>query len=227
MKNAKKHAQLFLEALGIDLFTPRHLDLIAEFIEAKRTDVEQLLNQLGSWDEMDLKKAQLFLATLYNGPASPKQAFGEVFGLNVDWKQNLLLQHLNAGITLGQLHAWWNNSQIQALPELPSPYIKASNGEPLIDFVTNMGNVGIENISTDLQVFLSAERCVFDGRDEPGVITEHIYNIFDWEEVEQDFIAYFTDTDVVPTQNALLQELKTLHDALHEQGCSHLRIIKS
>jgi len=47
--------------LGIRNYTKRHLQIIEDFLESKETSANLLLDELGSWDEYDLKITEDFL----------------------------------------------------------------------------------------------------------------------------------------------------------------------
>lgn len=52
----------FLAVLGITNCTSRHVSLVSEFLtKGDFSNVESLLDELGGWDSVDLKKANEFL----------------------------------------------------------------------------------------------------------------------------------------------------------------------
>ena len=59
MKN--KEAEELLIRLGVVNFTKRHIGIINDFIESEDIDSEELLTQLGGWDENDLKITKKWL----------------------------------------------------------------------------------------------------------------------------------------------------------------------
>ena len=50
-----------LQRLGIVFYTKRHLQIVEDFLSSGETDVTKLLDQLGKWDEADLRIAKNFL----------------------------------------------------------------------------------------------------------------------------------------------------------------------
>ena len=53
-----KREQQLLRLLGVKYYTYRHLFIIKDFLATGEKDVKILLNQLGNWNDDDLKIAQ-------------------------------------------------------------------------------------------------------------------------------------------------------------------------
>lgn len=56
-----KTSEGLLKALGIQNYTQRHLKIVNDFLESGEKDIKKLLDQLGGWDEGDLKNAENYL----------------------------------------------------------------------------------------------------------------------------------------------------------------------
>jgi len=53
-----KTAENLLKLLGVQNYTERHIKIINDFIKSGEEDVKKLLDQLGGWDNNDLKLAE-------------------------------------------------------------------------------------------------------------------------------------------------------------------------
>lgn len=58
------NAQNLLIKLGVSSYTDRHVRNINDFLSQKGTDVKKLLDNLGSWDDADLKIAESWLTEI-------------------------------------------------------------------------------------------------------------------------------------------------------------------
>lgn len=54
-------AQTLLRLLGITNCTQRHLTIVEDFLNSGSSDAKVLLDQLGSWDDLDLAVVEEFL----------------------------------------------------------------------------------------------------------------------------------------------------------------------
>lgn len=53
-------AENLLASLGVKNYTERHIKIIDDFLSKGKTDVKKLLDDLGGWDEDDLKIAEIW-----------------------------------------------------------------------------------------------------------------------------------------------------------------------
>jgi len=51
----------FFSALDLMFYTPRHARIVKNFLEGDRKNLEDMLTELGAWDDEDLEKAQKWL----------------------------------------------------------------------------------------------------------------------------------------------------------------------
>lgn len=56
-----KTAENLFKLLGVQNYTPRHIQLVNDFIKSGEEDVKKLLDQLGGWDSKDLAQAELWM----------------------------------------------------------------------------------------------------------------------------------------------------------------------
>lgn len=59
-----KTAENLLRLLGIQNYTQRHIQIINDFLVSGEEDVKKLLDQLGGWDNNDLKQAELWMGII-------------------------------------------------------------------------------------------------------------------------------------------------------------------
>jgi len=55
-----KTAEGLLRRLGLTHYTARHLQIINDFLASGETDCKKLLDELGGWDDNDLKITELW-----------------------------------------------------------------------------------------------------------------------------------------------------------------------
>jgi len=60
----RRDCERLLVMLGIEARTDRHLTIIMEHIEGNSHDAKELLDQLGEWEEKDLKTVNVWYQTL-------------------------------------------------------------------------------------------------------------------------------------------------------------------